>query len=72
MLVAANANTMRVAEDRQAHPATRLMVDEMILDYLLYMATKEILQDRKAQNGGGESPTQDHRADLHLSMVDCR
>lgn len=70
--IADDVYAMRIVEERQADPATQLMVDEMILDYLLYMAAKVILQDRKAQKGGVQSSAQESRADLHLSMVDGR
>lgn len=70
--VADDAHTMRMEKERQADPATRLMVDEMILDYLLYMAAKVILQDREARREGVQPQPQACRADLHLSMVDGR
>lgn len=70
--IAENAYAMRIAEERRADPAMQLMVDEMILDYLLYMASKVILQDRKAQIEGVQPSAQESRADLHLSMVDGR
>jgi len=71
-VVADGAHGMRGLEERQADPTTRLMVDEMILDYLLYMGSKVILEDRKAEEGGVQLSPQDCRAELHLSMVDGR
>lgn len=71
-VVADGAHAMIGQEERQANPATRLIVDEMILEYLLYMASKVILEDRKAEKGGVQPSPQDCRAELHLSMVDGR
>lgn len=56
-----------MAEARQADPATHLLVDEMILEYLLDNATKALLKDRKAQRSGTPGCCS---ADLALSMVD--
>ncbi len=71
-VTADSADAIRGPEERQADPATRLVVDELILDYLLYMASKVILEDRKAEKGGVQLSPQDCRADVHLSMVDGR
>lgn len=71
-VTADSADVIKRPEERQADSATRLMVDELILDYLLYMASKVILEDRKAEKGGVQLSPQDCRADVHLSMVDCR
>ncbi|KAI9871732.1 MAG: hypothetical protein M1830_002520 [Pleopsidium flavum] len=61
-----------MAEDRHADPATQLTVDEMILDYLLFMAAKALLEDRKAQRTGTQvPPSVVCHADLALSMVDA-
>ena len=59
-----------MAENRQADPATQVTVDEMILDYLVYMAVKAVLQDRKAERSRTQPLPQQSRADLHLEMVD--
>ncbi len=59
-----------MTEDRYADPATQLTVDEMILDYLLFMATKALLEDRKTQRSGMQLLPQNCHADLALSMVD--
>ena len=67
-----NTHTTRMTKERRADPATQLMVDEMILDYLLYMAAKAILQDRETQKGSVQPSLQDFRADLLLSMVEGR
>lgn len=70
-VAADSARSTKGPVERHADPGTRMMVDEMILDYLLYMAAKVILEDRKAEREGLQ-PSQECRADLHLSMVDSR
>ncbi|KAI9868443.1 MAG: hypothetical protein M1813_005887 [Trichoglossum hirsutum] len=61
-------------EGKRASRDTQLEVDVMILDYLLYMAAKQVIAGRKAErssvgsNGGGATGD-DSSADMPLIMV---
>ncbi|KAK5105651.1 hypothetical protein LTR16_006598, partial [Cryomyces antarcticus] len=56
-------------DTRTADPETQLDVDVMILDYLLYNATKALLDERNAQRQSIVLP--DHAgAELLTNMVD--
>jgi hypothetical protein len=63
-------------EGKRASRDTQLEVDVMILDYLLYMAAKQVIAGRKAErssvgsNGGGATGD-DSSADMPLIMVNC-
>jgi len=68
-----------MAAAKHADPSTRADVDEMILDYLLYMATASLLSERRAAkalgtnpstNTGSSLPTSHQTPDLPLRMID--
>jgi len=60
-----------MAEARRAAPDTQLDVDLMILDYLLYMATKALLEERQAEKEGS-ALSDGAKPDLPLQLVDCK
>lgn len=60
-----------MAEARRADSDTQFDVDLMILDYLLYMATQALLEERKAEKEGSALPD-GAKPDLPIQMVDCR
>lgn len=51
--------------DRKADPEAQVMIDEAILDYLLYTAIKALLQETRSL------PATENHAHLPLQMVDC-
>lgn len=51
--------------DRKADPQTQLMIDEAILDYLVYTAIKALLEVPEA------SASAEHSAQIPLQMVGC-
>lgn len=53
--------------DREADPPTQLMIDEAILDYLIYTAIRRILE-----SPGNTTAFSDDRTDLPLEMVGCK
>ena len=57
-----------MSSSRRAQPETRLEVDLMILDYLLYMGTRSLLQEQviKREEGQDENLSQ-----YPLQMVNC-
>lgn len=55
---------------RQADPATREDVDELILDYLLYMAAKALLRERNTEQQAASASLRYHEADTALNTVD--
>ncbi|KAH0548188.1 hypothetical protein GP486_008093 [Trichoglossum hirsutum] len=62
-------------EGKRANRDTQLEVDVMILDYLLYMAAKQVIAGRRAErssvgNSGGDATGDDSSADMSLIMVD--
>ena len=58
--------------ERRADPAGQLEIDEGILDYLAYKATKVLLRDIHKSNDPWDVATKKSKADLHLNMVDCK
>ena len=58
-------------EERRADPAAQLEIDEGILDYIVYKATKVLLHDIQKSHGPLEVATRKSTADLHLNMVGC-
>ncbi len=56
--------------ERCADPASRLEVDEFILDYLVYMALKGVLKDYKRAQSGARNAKSQGEAGLTLHMVD--
>lgn len=59
-----------MGDQKRADPETNLEVDIMILDYLLYMAAKAVMAQRRADLQGTEVD-EGERPDLALSMVQC-
>ncbi|KAF2433811.1 hypothetical protein EJ08DRAFT_694290 [Tothia fuscella] len=57
---------MKMAQSRRAQPGTDLEVDLMILDYLLYMATKALLEEQVARR---EDEEELNLSELPLQMV---
>lgn len=62
-----------LAMDRCAEPTTQLGIDEFILDYLIYMAIKDLLEESKAiiSSNTDNSIRLDKKVELPLKMVDC-
>jgi uncharacterized protein YihD (DUF1040 family) len=54
-----------MAQSRRARPDTQLDVDLMILDYLLYMATKGVLEEQ-------QEDLTESASTYPLRMVDCK
>ena len=65
------AETTSIAE-KQADPAAQLEIDDEILDYLAYKATKVLLRDVQNSDDSWDVATKNPKADLHLNMVDCK
>lgn len=59
-----------MGDQKRADPETNLDVDIMILDYLLYMAAKAVIAQRRAELEGTEVEERE-RPDLALDMVQC-
>jgi hypothetical protein len=59
---------MKMAQSRRAQTETEYDVDLMILDYLLYMATKALLEEQAARREDGEELS---LSELPLQMVNC-
>lgn len=58
-------------EERRAEASTQLGVDEAILDYLTYKATKAVLRDfQKSTNASARDIKKPQRT-VHLDLVDC-
>ncbi len=53
-----------------ANPTMRLEVDELILDYLVFTATKEIIVDFERQGELYEQPEMMNKSDMLLQLVD--
>jgi hypothetical protein len=60
-----------MADDKQADPATRLEVDVMMLEYLVYSATKALLEVRKGEGSRKKPPSIGAQSDLLITLVDC-
>jgi hypothetical protein len=59
---------MKMAQSRRAQAETQLDVDLIILDYLLYMATKALLEEQVAKRDEG---IEENLSELPLQMVNC-
>lgn len=58
---------------RLADPLLQLEIDEWILDYLIFSATKALLEAYKDSKGGLVNTSEKHeRASLCLQLVDCK
>ena len=56
-----------------ADPLLQLEIDEWILDYLIFSATKALLEAYKGSEGGLVDTSEKHeRASLCLQLVDCK
>jgi hypothetical protein len=61
-----------MVEDKRAEEGAQAEVDEMILDYLLYHALKAVLDERNELRKGSKVWDGESKADMPLSMVDCK
>ena len=58
--------------ERRADPSTQLEIDQAILDYLLYSATRALIRDyRVVKHKNGHKPNHMSSAGTMLQMVDC-
>lgn len=60
-----------MADEKSADPATSLEVDLMILDYLMYSATKALL-DVHSVHKEQKYALRNGRHDMLINMVDCK
>lgn len=60
---------MAKAESKPADRGLQLEVDELILDYVLYMAIQALLDDRNVRDADHGPPSS--TAEVPLSMVNC-
>ncbi len=58
-------------EEKRADATTQLGVDEAILDYLAYKATKAVLRDFRKSRCASVQETAKPRCGLQLDLVDC-
>ena len=59
--------------ERLADPLLQLEIDEWILDYLIFSATKALLEEYKGSRGGLVDTSEKYeRASLCLQLVDCK
>ena len=58
--------------ERCANPKSQLEIDEWILDYLVFMAIKYVLEDYKSSESPGENANARGKACLPLQLVDCK
>ena len=56
---------------RQADATTQLEVDEVILDYLAYKATKAVLREYQSSKDERAQDSRRSLCALHLDLVDC-
>lgn len=60
-----------MADDKQADHTTRLEVDVMILEYLVYSATKALLEVLKSEGRQKQPLSIGPQSDMLISLVDC-
>ena len=58
--------------ERCANPKSQLEIDEWILDYLVFMAIKYVLEDYKSSESPGGNANARGKACLPLQLVDCK
>lgn len=58
--------------ERCANPKSQLEIDEWILDYLVFMAIKYVLEDYKSSESPGGNANARGKAGLPLQLVDCK
>ena len=58
--------------ERRANPKSQLEIDEWILDYLMFMAIKYVLEDYKRMKTPGEDASGQGKAGVPLQLVDCK
>lgn len=59
-----------LTDQRRANPATQLEVDNAILDYLIFTATRAVLLDFRPISDRPDGATEQSTADMPLQLVD--
>lgn len=59
-------------EPKIADPSTQLDVDEQVLDYLVFSATREILNECESRGSLFDNVEIESKAASLLQMVDCK
>lgn len=59
--------------ERCADELLKLEIDEWILDYIIFSATKALLEEYKGSKDGlGDTSEQQERSRVLLQLVDCK
>ena len=59
-------------DEKRVDPSVQLDVDEMVLDYLIFTATANILSDHGDCGKVDEQTSSAQRTDVLLQMVNCQ